>query len=193
MVWGREHICCSWEVNTDSWLPWWSWALGDSWHRTWRGMAGILHYRVGKAEVVGDGRGRHLQSDPASGPLSACWGSPCPGARGRERTEGPGHERSGFEPHLISAEHSPLLHVPCYSSFFPPCLGLLGVAVSPVSILGQWSPSAASSQACRAVPGHLPSLPPPGVLTACCGGSASGRPAGLGALGPRCHWLSCSP
>lgn len=91
MVWGREHICCSWEVNTDSWLPWWSWALGDSWHRTWRGMAGILHYRVGKAEVVGDGRGRHLQSDPASGPLSACWGSPCPGARGRERTEGPGH------------------------------------------------------------------------------------------------------
>lgn len=46
--------------------------LGASWCRIWRGMAGILHYRVGKAEVVGDGRGRDLWSDPALSPLSVC-------------------------------------------------------------------------------------------------------------------------
>lgn len=46
--------------------------LGASWHRIWRGMAGILHYRVGEAEVVGDGRERDLRSDPAYSPLSAC-------------------------------------------------------------------------------------------------------------------------
>lgn len=35
------------------------------------------------------------------------------------------------------AEHSPLLHVPCYPSSFPLCLGLLDVAVvAPASIPG---------------------------------------------------------
>lgn len=81
------------------------------WDPIWTGMAGTLHCRVGRAEVVGAGQILH----PALCHL-ALGHSPRPGARGRERTEGPGRwggGRRGFEPCLTSAEHSPLLRVPC--------------------------------------------------------------------------------
>lgn len=66
---GESTSAARGEAPTDSWLPWWTWALGAPWSRIWRGMAGILLQRVGKAEVVGDGRGSDLWSDPASNPL----------------------------------------------------------------------------------------------------------------------------
>lgn len=121
------------------------------WYGIWRGMAGILHCRVGKAEVVGDGRGRDLWSDPASRPQDPCLSQFAEGhhalgpGEGKElRGQATGVMREGVLSH-VSHLLSPLLHVPCYPSFLPLWLGLLGVAVSPASIPGkQWSPSAAS-------------------------------------------------
>lgn len=65
----------------------------------------------------------------------------------------------------------------------PASQGGSGVPLLPEPAAKHWRQCQATS----------PSLPPPGQLTACCGGSASGHLAGLQVLAPRCHWLSYSP
>lgn len=119
-----------------------------------------------------------------------------PGARGRERTEGQAIGVTGegilsCVSHLLStALSSTAPATPASSHCALACWVLL--CLLPASPGGSAVPllPAACSQACRAVPGSLPQHP---QLTACCGGSASGRPAGLQVLGPRWPWWSCSP